>query len=43
MSVSWRGVFPAVCTQFHDDYSVNVAGTLAHIDAMLAAGVHGMV
>ena len=39
MSVTWRGVFPAVCTQFHDDYSLNVPGTLAHIDAMLAAGL----
>src|SRR4029078_862525 len=37
-----RGVFPAVCTQFHDDYSLNINGTLAHIDAMLAAGVHGL-
>lgn len=43
MSVSWRGVFPAVCTQFHADYSLNVPGTLKHIDAMLAAGVHGLV
>lgn len=41
--VSWRGVFPAVCTQFHDDYSLNVPGTLAHIDAMLAASVNGLV
>src|SRR5690242_15581098 len=43
MSVSWRGVFPAVCTQFHDDYSLNIPATLSHIDAMLAAGVHGLV
>lgn len=43
MSVNWRGVFPAVCTQFHADQSLNVPGTLAHIDAMLAAGVHGLV
>ena len=43
MSVTWRGVFPAVCTQFHDDYSLNVNGTLAHLDAMLAAGVDGLV
>ncbi len=43
MSVSWRGVFPAVCTQFHDDHSLNVSGTLAHLDAMLAAGVDGLV
>lgn len=43
MSVTWRGVFPAVCTQFHDDLSLNIPGTLKHIDAMLAAGVHGFV
>jgi 4-hydroxy-tetrahydrodipicolinate synthase len=43
MTVSWRGVYPAVCTQFHPDHSLNVPGTLAHLDAMLAAGVHGFV
>src|SRR5213078_2413626 len=43
MSVTWRGVFPAVCTQFHDDFALDVPGTLAHIDAMLAAGIHGLV
>jgi 4-hydroxy-tetrahydrodipicolinate synthase len=42
-TVTWRGVFPAVCTQFHSDQSLNVAGTLAHVDAMLAAGCHGLV
>jgi 4-hydroxy-tetrahydrodipicolinate synthase len=36
-------VFPAVCTQFRPDYSLDIPGTLAHIDAMLAAGVHGLV
>ncbi len=43
MTVSWRGVFPAACTQFHADYSLNIPGTLDHLDAMLAAGVHGFV
>ncbi len=43
MTVSWRGVFPAVCTQFNSDESLNIPGTLQHIDAMLAAGVHGFV
>jgi len=43
MSVSWRGVFPAACTQFHDDFSLDIPGTLKHVDAMLAAGVHGMI
>lgn len=43
MKVNWRGVFPAVCTQFNTDYTLNIPGTLAHIDAMLAAGIHGLV
>ncbi len=43
MKVNWQGVFPAVCTQFHADQSLNIPGTLAHVDAMLAAGVHGLV
>ena len=42
-AVNWRGVYPAVCTQFHADESLNIPGTLQHIDAMLAAGVHGFV
>lgn len=41
--ISWRGVFPAVCTQFHSDYSLDIASTLKHIDAMLSAGIHGLV
>src|SRR5439155_17005479 len=43
MVVNWQGVFPAACTQFNQDYSLNVPGTLAHIDAMLQAGIHGLV
>lgn len=43
MKVNWHGVYPAVCTQFHPDQSMNAAGTIAHIDALLAAGVHGLV
>ena len=43
MSVNWRGVFPAVCTQFHSDQSLNIPGTLAHVDVMLQAGIHGLV
>jgi 4-hydroxy-tetrahydrodipicolinate synthase len=43
MTVSWRGVFPAVCTQFSSDYSLNIPATLAHVEVMLAAGVHGLV
>ena len=43
MKITWRGVFPAVCTQFNNDYGLNITATLAHIDAQLAAGIHGIV
>lgn len=43
MQTTWKGVFPAATTQFHRDQSLNVAGTLAHVDAMIEAGVHGMI
>ncbi len=43
MTVNWRGVFPAVCTQFRPDYSVDIPATLAHLDAQVAAGIHGVV
>jgi 4-hydroxy-tetrahydrodipicolinate synthase len=43
MAISWHGVFPAVCTQFREDESINIDATLQHIDAMLTAGIHGLV
>jgi len=43
MSVNWRGVFPAATTEFRNDQSRDLPATLAHIDHMLAAGVHGMI
>lgn len=43
MTVRWEGVFPAACTQFKPDQSLDIAGTLKHLDAMIAAGIHGLV
>ncbi|MGC8641214.1 MAG: dihydrodipicolinate synthase family protein [Isosphaeraceae bacterium] len=43
MIVQWRGVFPAATTQFHPDQSIDIPGTLAHLEAMLKAGIHGLV
>jgi 4-hydroxy-tetrahydrodipicolinate synthase len=42
-SVSWRGVFPAAITHFCDDYSLDHVATQRHVDAMIDAGVHGMI
>lgn len=43
MTVNWKGVYPAACTQFKADQSLDIPATLKHIDAMLEAGIHGLV
>lgn len=43
MNVTWQGVFPAATTEFHSDYSLDLPTTTKHIDAMIRAGVHGMI
>src|SRR5215468_9132244 len=43
MNVTWRGVFPAATTEFNTDQSVNLAATVGHAEAMVKAGVHGMI
>ncbi len=43
MNVNWKGVFPAITTQFHPDQSLHVEATAAHLDAMIRAGIHGVV
>ena len=42
-TVDWSGVFPAVPTQFNDDFSLNVPATMAHVEALLDDGVHGLI
>lgn len=43
MTADWKGVYPAACTQFKADQSLDIAGTLKHLDAMIDAGIHGLV
>ena len=43
MQLSWRGVYPAVTTQFHDDQTLDLAGTGKHLDVLVGAGVHGVI
>lgn len=43
MNSPWRGVFPAATTQFYADGTLNIEGTLQHLDAMVDAGVHGLI
>jgi dihydrodipicolinate synthase/N-acetylneuraminate lyase len=41
--VSWHGVYPAAVTHFRDDDSIDFAATLKHLDAMMFAGIHGVI
>lgn len=43
MKVDWKGVYPAVTTAFARDQAVDLAATAAHCDAMIRAGMHGLV
>ena len=43
MSVSWQGVFPAATTQFKSDETLDLPATLAHLEAMIEAGVDGLI
>lgn len=41
--IDWRGVFPAVTTQFKADQSLDLAATSAHVEHLIRAGVHGLI
>lgn len=43
MSSTWKGVFPAVTTQFHQDESLNLPATAEHIEKLIDSGVDGLV
>jgi dihydrodipicolinate synthase/N-acetylneuraminate lyase len=40
---AWRGVFPAAVTHFRDDDALDLDATLRHVEAMLAAGIDGLI
>ncbi len=43
MRCNWSGVFPAAITHFRDDQALDIPATLGHLDAMLAAGIDGLI
>ncbi len=43
MAVQWSGVFPAATTQFRPDQAIDIKSTLAHLDTMIDAGIHGLI
>lgn len=42
-SSDWRGVFPAVMTQFQRDGSLDLDGTVSALDRLIQAGVSGLI
>jgi 4-hydroxy-tetrahydrodipicolinate synthase len=40
---AWSGIFPAVTTQFKKDQSLDIEATQREIEALLKAGVHGLI
>ena len=43
MRVDWRGVFPALMTEFHKDGRVDLESTQRHACACLDAGCSGLI
>jgi dihydrodipicolinate synthase/N-acetylneuraminate lyase len=43
MKVNWKGVFPAIATQFREDQSLDLAATAKHLETLIRAGIHGVV
>lgn len=39
----WRGVFPAITTQMHEDGSLNLEATVRHAEVLIRSGVSGIV
>jgi 4-hydroxy-tetrahydrodipicolinate synthase len=42
-AVEWRGVFPAVTTQFRKDLELDLEATARHIDVLVESGVTGLI
>jgi 4-hydroxy-tetrahydrodipicolinate synthase len=43
MQINWRGVYPAVTTQFKEDYSVDHDANATMLDQLIAEGIHGII
>jgi 4-hydroxy-tetrahydrodipicolinate synthase len=43
MNNHWQGIFPAVTTQFQQPGDLDLPSTLAHLDRLIEAGVHGLI
>jgi 1-pyrroline-4-hydroxy-2-carboxylate deaminase len=39
----WRGVFPAITTQFTRDQAIDLEATARHADVLIDSGVSGLI
>lgn len=42
-AIGWEGVFPAVTTQFRDDYSLDIDATAKVLEGLIRDGVSGLI
>ncbi|GAC18856.1 4-hydroxy-tetrahydrodipicolinate synthase [Paraglaciecola arctica] len=43
MTINWKGVYPAVTTQFNPDDSIDFESTQRMLDSLIQEGVHGII
>src|SRR5580765_8712039 len=43
MTQKWKGVFPAVTTQFKKDQSLDLDATARHLEVLIDSGVSGLI
>ena len=43
MKIDWKGVYPAVSTQFRQDQSIDLDATQTVIDNQIKDGVNGII
>jgi 4-hydroxy-tetrahydrodipicolinate synthase len=43
MRVDWRGVFPALMTEFREDGTLDLEGTCRHVESCIEAGCGGLI
>ena len=45
MNISWKGIFPAVMNQFHDDAdeTLDLPGSMKHVEALIQAKMDGLI
>ncbi|MCJ8273275.1 MAG: dihydrodipicolinate synthase family protein [Psychrosphaera sp.] len=43
MQINWRGVYPAVTTQFNEDFSINHQANAGMLEQLIEEGVHGII